>query len=421
MRRLWALFGSHTLGLWFMGLLALACLLGGTLPQVPRMSNAQQQNWSTDWSGLSVWLENLQLSDLFAAPWFLALAGLLLLSLLVGTAQCVRKRYRLWQGAGPVSREVTGSGPLPPELDGSAATGCHRHGSLFLLGVPLLHLGIAVLVAGGLWSAKSGFGAHLELTEGEVYEGAGNKLMRARGRALPDSFAARLRLDRTEVAIEAGRYLRTLQAQFSYQQDKHAAVERALVRANAPLQLGEFRLYPDNSFGYSALFDRYGADGKTHLMLVNFPIERAAWGKAWEAKREMSLNLGGTPLYYRMRLNNSQPPRLELTVQRGGEVRYSGQLYPGSKVELDGYHLVFRGTAPWMGFYLASDPAASLILGGGLLSLLGFALHLGGRFRRYVWVCEGESWRVRVWESSGRARTGGQPKTLAEGVPQYGL
>ena len=352
--RVWAFLGSHRLGAALLALIGLVALLGGTLPQSARLSPEERQQWQTDWSAWSVWLDSLRLSDIFGAPWFLALVGLLAVNLAVGTIRCTSRRWRQWR-AGRRQAE----GPAP--------------GLLGLVGVPVLHLGLLVTLSGALISMQAGFGAHLELTEGEVYHGGRDKLILARGEA-PGVLPGPVRLDRARVEIEEGRYLRELAATVTHRGDD-GAVHRSRVRSNEPLELSGYRYFPDNHFGYSAILERRFADGSRRLLLVNFPVPRTDWTGAWQVARNKRLVFERSgPVYFRMGLSGPAEPRF--TLEAEGGVEYQGTLSPGETADLGPFRLHFRGVAPWLGLYVARDPGAPVAFAGMLLTLGGFLAHL---------------------------------------------
>lgn len=351
--RFWRFLGSHHLGAALLVLCGTVAMLGGTLPQSARLSPEERQQWQTDWSAWSVWLDSLRLSDIFGSTWFLSLVALLVVNLGVGTFLSMVRRWRQWR---------------------TAAEGGDGWGLLGLIGVPALHLGLLVIVVGAVISMRSGFGAHLELTEEEVYEGGPDKLIIDRGEA-PERLPGTLRLDRAQVGIEAGGYLRELAATLTYRLDKGGPVRQARVRSNQPLAIDDYRLFPDNHFGYSAILERRLANGSRRLLLVNFSVSREAWGEEWQVARNKRMVLDDTrPIYFRMKLRGPADPRF--TLETEGGVDYQGSLAPGEIADLGPFRLHFRGVAPWVGLYVARDPGAPVAFAGMVLTLTGFLLHL---------------------------------------------
>ncbi len=372
--KLLQLAGSHRFAAALLGAAGLASLLGGTLPQSARLSAREQQGWQTEWGVLSSWLDSLRLSDIFGSMWFIGLTALLFLSLALGTGLCVHSRWRIWRTR------------VRPERDPFALY------ALRLVGVPLLHLGGMIVILGAWWSAAEGFGAHLELTRDEIYDGNPGKLAIARG--TPPSFPARLRLDETDITMDQHGRIREMKAAITYTLGAQT-VRRAEVRANQPLLLGSFRLFPNNSFGYTAILDRLLPDGGRRLMLINFKAKRSEWGNSWEFARQKRLELpGSSPLFLRMTLTGPDQPQFSLQGKGGLDAK----LRPGEETDIGPFRLRFRGVAPWMGFYLASDRGQGVFFAGILLTLAGFFLHLTLPYRG-----TGSETRSRAGQGTGSA------------------
>ncbi|MEW6647352.1 MAG: cytochrome c biogenesis protein ResB [Pseudomonadota bacterium] len=335
--RLWRLLGSHQLATALLGGLALLVALGGTLPQTARLSPQERQGWQQEWSVSSGWLDSLRLSDMFGAWWFWALCAVLLLNLLAGTLQ-LTLRLR----AAP---------------------------TLAAWGLVVGHGGLLVIVAGAMLSARSGFGAHLELTEGEIWHGAADKLVVDRGRA--GGFDGVLRLDQVEATVGQDSRLRELQLGLSWQ-ESNGVLQQGMVSANRPVTVAGYRIYPDNTFGKSAVLERLLGDGSRRLLLVHFPLPRAQWGSPrWQAEHDRALNVGDEIRAFRLRLEGD-PVRLHMTVSRGAEILFEGWLQPGDSVTVGGERMTLRQVSPWAGLYLAADRGAPWVFAGMLLAVAGF-------------------------------------------------
>ncbi len=404
LKRFWRLLASHNLALAVIGLLLLASLLGGTLPQKGRLSPQQELGFQTEWGGVSSWLDMLEFSRVFGSWWFTALSLLLLASLIAGTLSSIGRRYRWYRGEGTgPAHELRGLSH--EQMAGLAAgvgfepgAGSRVEGAAGLFALPLFHFGIAVVVIGGFWSSAVGFGAHLELSEGELYDGRTDKLAVDRGGVMPRDLAVRLRLERVYLELSRHRTLRELQAHFSYQEGE-GAVKRSVVETNHPLKLGIYELSPNNTGGYSAVFERIRDDGSRRLMYVHFnvPLDEWNWGGSWKVQRDTLVELDDAPLLYRMTLEGRDDYSLHLTVKRGIDMVFDGKLGVGSEADLGPYRLIFRGVVPWLGFYLASDYPKYMVFSGFAILLAGFLLHLLVYPRRIEVLQEGDLWRVRAW------------------------
>jgi hypothetical protein len=402
-RLVWRLLASHDLALVLLALLGLAVLAGGTLPQAGRMSPADFSAWYNDWPTLAVWSEFLGLNRVFGSIGFLILCITLLINMTAGMVVSVSRRSARYRGDSKPSLQASGEGlpprPLPPLLsrpvkeEGAVLI---KKGLLGLLGIPLFHLGIGIIVLGGIWSGYEGFGAHFELREGGAFSGQPEQLGLSRGSFLPTEFGASLRLDRAEVEVTDGKYLKERKAHLSVQQ-QGGPVEQAVVEINHPLSLGGYRLYPDKTQGYSALFERILPGGARQPMSFNFPAELSEWEQGSALGRTVLVEQEGVPLYYEMTLIPGASPLLDLIVRQGNREIINRQLRPGEMVDLGIYHLVFRGSVRWMGFYLASDRPMFMVFGGFVITLLGYLMHLLVCFRRVEVVVTPAGWEARAW------------------------
>ncbi|VAX10950.1 hypothetical protein MNBD_GAMMA26-1783 [hydrothermal vent metagenome] len=397
---------SHNLALVLISLLALAVVLGGTLPQHSRLASEDLLALRNQWPLFSAWMDYLGLSAVFNSNWFMALNLALLVNIIAGTVLSLQRRYKLFYGQVQPSHQLHGIGALPdfplPLLEKGCAADLpvmtsKVRGAAGLLGLPLFHAGIAVIVAGGIWSSWVGFSAHIELAEGELYSGQQDKLVVERSGSVSPEFGALLRLDRAQVEIKDGKYLQDLNAHFSFRRGRGEPVERAVTVSNHPLALAGYRIFLDNTMGYSAVLERSLPDGRSGPFFINFPVLRSEWNNPPPLTHRTLIELHDTSLHYHMTLEVGESPTLHLVVRQANSVVFDGKLVPGAGADLGAYRIVFLGTAPWLGLLLTRDQAMSLVFAGFLLVLGGFLLHLLVRFRRVEVVKNHTGWEVRAW------------------------
>ncbi len=404
--RLWRLLASHKVALLLIGLLAMAAVVGGTLPQTGRLSPEQRQGFQTEWGGISSWLEMLQFSHVFGSWWFTLLYAALIINVAAGTIQSTTWRYRWYQGRLAPSFRIEGVGqlstahlrPLRSAFGFSPSQGGQLRGVAGLWGAPILHLGIMVIVLGGIWSAIQGFGAHLELSEGEPYIGQREKLAMDRGLEMPTKLDVSLRLEQVRVELSRYGHLRELQAHFLVR-EREGTARRLLAEINRPLKLGIYELSPNKTGGYSAVFERIRKDGSRREMFIHFnvPLHEWNWEGEWMVQRDVLVELDDTPLYYKMKLKGKGNPSLSLVVKHGVDTLFDGELKPGSVADLGEYQLIFKGVVPWLGFYLTTDYPKYVVFAGFIVMLGGFLLHLL-HYPRRIEVTQGDSkWVVRIW------------------------
>ena len=373
-------------------------MAGGTLPQESRLSAAELQSWHELWPLLSRWFDNLGLSSIHASSWFLMLCLLLILALAVG----MLLHFQHIQGwlaskAAPTHR-LSFNGSLPPGLMrvfpcGEGVAVQKRVGAWGML---LFHCGVAVIIAAGALSGSNRFAAHLELAEGEAFDGRPDKLVLEHG-AVPtaEEMGFRLRLDRLVADIH-GEDVRELQAWLSYQQ-KDAPLMQGKLEINHPLRIGKYTLSLDKMLGRTALFERILPDGERRKLQINFLVPRAEWGKGKPLEREQAVTLDNQSVIFSMILISGSQPFFRLVTLWQGKTTFNGTLKPGMAADVGPYRLVFQGDVPWVGLYLASDRAEMAIFAGMILALTGFAMHLLFVPRRLSLQREGEQWLLQGW------------------------
>jgi cytochrome c biogenesis protein ResB len=394
--RFFRLLASPGLALALLGLMLLAVLIGGTLPQTVRLSPQELDAWHRAWPLLSLWLERLGLADVYATTGFQFLYVALVVNLTAGTAVHVAYLFAWFKGETP-GRSLHLS-ELPPALLSlsDAGTNGRRRGSFGLAGLPLLHAGIVVIVVAALVNSSDRLGAHFELAEGEVLSQANGKLRLERGsRQIEGELDFRLRLDALRVEMEGGRF-RELQARVSLQQAGGALRQETLV-VNHPLRIGSSQVYLDKNVGQAGVFERTLPDGQRRRLLINFIQPREDWGSNWPLTRDETMVFEDVPVNFRMALTPGDAPSFRLTAERRGKPVFDGVLAPGEVADLGVYQLKFIGTAPWAGLYLASGQALKWIFSGFVLALAGFALHLLLHPRRLRLRREDNGWLLEAW------------------------
>lgn len=407
-RNLWKLLASPNLALALIGLLALAVMAGGTLPQTPRMTGAELDGWHNGWPQLAALFDWSGLSAVWSSWWFSALCLALLVNLAAGVFLHVSWLVVWLRGETAPACHMRGAG-APPErivrhlaMPASPETGtwlktCGKAG---LWGTPLFHAGIIVLVSGALLSASDRFGAHFELSEGETFSGDPGKLKRDKfSVATMDEFGA-LRLDRLDAQVAEGERLRELRAFFTTRengQEKDGPPQEMALTVNNPLKIGDYTFYLDQKFGYAAAFERTLPDGSQRELRINFDAPRTKWKAGSPIGRDTVVTLENTPIFYRMALTPGEAPSFALEAAQRGQPLFKGTLLPGQTADLGVYRLTFRGVIPWVGIYATTDRALRIVLAGFVIALAGFLLHLLVRPRRLRLVRGKDGWELEAW------------------------
>lgn len=404
-RNIWKLLASPNLALALIGLLTLAVMAGGTLPQTPRMTGAELDGWHGGWPQLAALFDWSGLSAVFSSWWFSALCVALLVNLAAGVTLHVSWLIVWLRGATAPAYRLRGTGATPEGIDrhlGMAAlpetgTWMKIRGWPGLWGTPLFHAGLAVIVAGALLSASERFGAHFELSEGETFSGKPGKLNKDKfSIATMDEFGA-LRLDRLDAQVAEGKYLRELRAFFTTRENGELLPQEATLTVNNPLKIGGYTFYLDQKFGYAAAFERTLADGSQRELRINFNAPRAKWATGGPIERDEVVTLENTPILYHMALTPGEKPSFVLQATRAGQPVFNGTLLPEQTADLGAYRLTFLGVIPWVGLYVTTDRALHIVLAGFVIALAGFLLHLLVHPRRLRLTHGQTGWELEAW------------------------
>jgi len=404
LNKLWRILSSHTLALWLLISMTLVALAAGSLPQSARLSPEQQTEWETEWEATASWLDTFGLSQIVGSDWFAALTIVLLINMTAGILLSFRRKLAFYRGELKPQYELqrSGPGPEPPPFLGEKPEGVGSQsrvqGIPGLFGLTLFHLGIAVVVLAGFWRGAMDFSDYVELSVGEVFSGQPSKFQLRQ--EPPEPFDAVLRLDRADIEVRDEKYMGEFRGHFSYQQ-VGGSTQQASVVSNHPLRLGDFAIYPKQSFGHSAQFERVLQDGSIRHLYIHFEVETNEWGKPWRGKKEQMIRFDNMPLYYSMSLSNAVPPVFDLKVNQGEKVIFEGSLQPGDLADLGAYKLRFRAMVPWMTFNIALDKGVTPIFIGFIITLLGFLLHLLFWPRRVEWTTTDNGWMVQAWVRRG--------------------
>ncbi len=394
---------SPGLNLLLLGLLTLAMMAGGTLPQSRRLTSADYNDWRNRWPNLSEWIEWSGLGDVYAAPWFAALALGLTLNLAAAMALYLL-RVRAWRaGKSPPTHQLQGQGKVPPHViaaTGFRRDGVHLTGTAGLWGIPVLHAGIALIIIAALVIRSERFAAHLELAEGEIFHGQPDKLVIDGNRETTPEMRFGLRIEALEIVVAEENQLRELNARVSVREPgKTDRLE--LLRVNAPLEVGDHQVYLDKTFGWTAVFDRVRPGGEQVRLLINFPASKTQWARLAPLTRQTTVSLDNYPLVFDMALAAGDSPRFSLAAAQQGVNVFNGKLAPGETADLGHYQLTFRGIIPWAGLYLTRDSGTSVIFAGYVMALVGALLPLLFRPRRVLLVNTDESWSLMAWVMPG--------------------
>lgn len=259
-----------------------------------------------------------------------------------------------------------------------------RSGPLLIFHLALLAL--VVLVALGRMTSLKG---HLELSEGEEFNGQLTEAESApwhrstldqvhfRNEGFSVSYAPGLKRERTRNAV------RFVDAEgmerFEEIGDQH------------PLILNGYRFYTSPNKGYAPAFLWYpAAGGEPMLGTVHLPSYPA---NAYRQARDWVLPGTAVRVWTMLQfdetiLNPEKPsqfrfPENFMVIVRVGETRY--ELKPGGEVKLAEGRLVFQGLRSWMGYTVFYDRTLHWLLGTALVAVAALAWYFWNKFAAQPW------------------------------------
>lgn len=337
------------------------------VPQEP--DGAEVARFAADWPALAAAFRALGLHSATTSPWFLAIAALALASLLaVQLEQWGRLRRTFLSDPAP---EAFARAPfrvalpldqarVPPEPV------LERRGRAGMLGSPLFHLGLVLMVVAGLVRGLYSSEAVARVYEGQQLGAAPGAFDRERGGPLstPFTLATPLRLERVEVAKYASGSIRQVEAVLA--RDGGGPPVRLAI--NAPLDLPGWRtLYLLNAHGVSLAVAERGPDGE-HAHVVPLEDASGTWRGGFRT---------GSGLEARFRAGPSAdlPAALELRVVRGGVLLALSEVPVGSGLTVaPGTSLEVVGVGRWVELKGSRDPSVPLFMVGLVTALVGATL-----------------------------------------------
>lgn len=353
-------------------LLAIAAS-GAALTAIPQASDlGATRRFAVDHPALARAFHAVALDRVVHSPWFLLLVVLAAASLGNVLVEQWRRLGRQWRET--LGEATFRSAAFRRELDRPATGGGPRAtfstaGRVGLLGTPVFHLGLMLIVLAGVGRALFAADATVELAEGQtlapdpkVFDGGSQGPL-----AAPFAFPMPIRFERLAPERYASGALQQLAAALVVEDAGGPRPEEIAI--NRPLDLGPDRLYLVAAHGPAALVE-LESNGAVERSLVLLRLQ----GTAYE---ETSLHPGGLELRLRGQVgpDAALPATIEVRAVRGRDLLYVGSLRPGESAALPGGQaLTLSGIRYWTTFQGARDRSAFLAYAGFLLAGLGAAL-----------------------------------------------
>jgi hypothetical protein len=313
----------------------------------------------------ATWLDRIVVS-----PWAVAAFGLSALSLWIVFLEVTRRAVRRW-GTPPTERSfatATFSEVVERPADPTAPRGSIEvRGRMGLLGVPLLHAGILLLIVAGLVKALLGADAVAWVLEGETLAaGVGSVQATETGfLARPFSLAEPVRLDAIELLLRSDGSVERESATISIA-DPPRAKRMAI---NEAVEVGRGRLYLTQRHGFGVLVEG-GAEGSEEKRAIMLSAD----GELFAGQDVLR---DGTAVRVQ-RSARARPPssfgELDVRVVRGPALLFAGRVLEGGEIQWPGGRLKVQGTVPWVEIRMADDPSTPFAWAGVALVLLGVML-----------------------------------------------
>ena len=241
-----------------------------------------------------------------------------------------------------------------------------------LLGVPLLHLSMLVILIGVLITNLTGFKGHIELSEGQVFPTGEPKFLGPSYGSLHlnPQFDFQIRLKSFNVTYWNKAHPRLYKSIVEVYKNGTLLFSKD-VEMNKPLKLEGFNFYQTKYYGYSAYFGLVDtATGYETAGYVNFPYKENAIGALTQ---QFTIPVLGYLSI--LSVNVSNPDRLSIEILEGGKNLHYNNIKKGDVISLGDFELVFHNMVKWTGFYVSRDYGVSVVFTGFfllVLSILGF-------------------------------------------------
>lgn len=397
-------------------LLALASIVGTVIPQgdAGQLSSAA----SPFVARLVVILD---LDDLYGSWWFLLLLMLLAINLLACLIKRIPQIFNEWSGESrkssfkltfvdkrppgdlrailtSVARPVVGGAPLETNEENTVKLTWVRH-RVYLLGFPFIHMGIIVILLGGLLGVLYGFKGHIVIKEGEV------------GQEFVEQDSRKVRQLPFQIAVDkftlktyqrgSGKRPKEFRSDVRLLDSGKVAVA-APILVNHPLSFKGISLYQADyqvAGVKSVDLELVESDGKARTVTLT--------------PREMG-QLPETP--YRAKLLSLDPGTtlrgagVELQIEAEGRPPMRLGVFTRDKTpaKIDTWEIRFLGYEPLYatGLQIGHDPGTPVVWTGSILLCTGFLLTLFTNHRR-LWIeltPRGDESHIQVYGRSKRLR-----------------
>jgi hypothetical protein len=348
-----------------------AVALAAMLPQEP--DAAAVTEFADRWPAFAPVSRTLGLHAILTSGWFLALLALAMLSLVAVQIEQWRRLRRVWAvpleaswfARAQYRREL----PLPSDAY-PAAPRFRRTGRAGLLGSPVFHFGLLVVVVAGLARLLLFRDAGVRMLEGETLPAEESAWQMQRGGPLsrPFSLPSQLRLE----AVMPTRYesgaLQQVAAKVALLGGAVPDVREVAI--NAPLDAGGRSLYILQAHGPALMLVHRTAAGEEARVVY---LEQ----REGDFRGRMMLD-GGREVRFRATVAATRPDKVEARLLAGPALLLVGELAPGAELPLgSGEALRLVGLPWWVQLWGSHDPSRPFFFAGVAIAIVGIALLFG--------------------------------------------
>ncbi|MCL4557493.1 MAG: cytochrome c biogenesis protein ResB [Deltaproteobacteria bacterium] len=241
-----------------------------------------------------------------------------------------------------------------------------------LLGIPLLHLSMLIILTGVLITGLTFFKGHIELSEGQLFPiGEPNFLGSSYGFLhVKPQLDFQIRLKSFHVTYWDKDHPRLYKSIVEVYKNGTPLFSKD-VEMNKPLRLEGFSFYQTNYYGYSAYFGLVDkATGYETTGYVNFPYKKNTMGVLTQ-----QFNIPILGYLSILSVDVSNPDRLSIEILESDKTLHYNNIKNGDVISLGDFELVFHNMVKWTGFYVSRDYGVPVVFTGFVLlalSILSF-------------------------------------------------
>lgn len=242
-------------------------------------------------------------------------------------------------------------------------------------GLLSFHLGLAVVIFGGLITTLYRFEGGIEAACGQFFtDKAGNFLYKKSGPFWkPDFTGERFFLKKLVKEQDESGNVTRLECLIQTNTDER---EPTWISANNPLPLANGNLFLSKSNGRAILFQVQDKAGRTARGTVNFAHNQ----------EKQQFQAPGIP--YKLTVRFGYKGREEILITGFPDhILRNKALRPGESVDFGKSKLQYITTTDWAGFLIVRDPGKPFVYGGFLLFCLGLLLYYGVKINQEACSC----------------------------------